>query len=128
MTVRSLLTGKLIRDPQAKTAASGKGYTSCTLKADQDGDTALFVRVLAFGDASDRLAGLRAGDAVSAAGTLKLGIYKPDGGDPRLDATLLADEVLSVRRKPREHRQQHDDRGHGDRDGPPAGDPRWLDA
>lgn len=124
MTIRSMVSGKLIRDPQAKTAASGKGYTSCTLKADQDGEHALFVRLLAFGDAAERLAGLRAGDAVSAAGALKLGIYRPENGDPRLDCTLLADEVLAVRRAPRDRRPA----ARGDDRGPAGGDPRWLDA
>lgn len=124
MTIRSMVSGKLIRDPQTKTAASGRGYTSSIIKADQDGDTALLVRILAFGDAAGRLAGLGSGDAVSAAGTLKLGIYSPEGGDPRLDCTLLADELLSVRRAPRDRARL----GPEGNIGPPSGDLRWLDA
>lgn len=127
--IRAILNGRLAADPQQKVSkASGKPFVSARIRVDQDGDRALYAAVLAFADAADRLAGLKVGDAIAASGVLKVEVWAPQQGEPRPNLTLLCDELLSVRRKPREHRQQHDDRGHGDRDGPPAGDPRWLDA
>ena len=106
--IRCIATGRLVSAPEQRTSkASGKPYTYARMAADQDGDQTLFARVYAFGDAGVRLAALHVGDAISVAGRLQLGIWTPDGGTPRVDATVLGDELLAVRRRPRE--QQHDD-------------------
>jgi hypothetical protein len=106
--IRAQLSGRLASDPASKTSAAGKPYVHCSVRADVDGESATWARLLAFGSAAERLVDLRRGDAFSAVGQLKVGLYTPkDGGEVRLDLTLLADELLSVRRKRRE--QQRDD-------------------
>lgn len=123
--IRAILNGRLAADPQQKVSkASGKPFVSARIRVDQDGDRALYAAVLAFADAADRLAGLKVGDAIAASGVLKIEVWAPQQGEPRPNLTLLCDELLSVRRAPRERRAREPDDGRG----PPAGDARWLDA
>ncbi len=106
--IRAQLGGRLASDPVSKTSAAGKPYAHANVRADTDGESATWARLLAFGDAADRLLSLRRGDAFSAVGQLKVGLYRPENGEVRLDLTLLADELLSVRRKRREQQQDDD--------------------
>lgn len=100
--IRAQVGGRLASDPVSRTSKStGKPFVLANILADHEGDRATWCRVFAFGEAADRLAGLRKGDSIAAVGTLRVGLYTPEGGEARLDLTLLADELLSVRRKPK---------------------------
>jgi hypothetical protein len=45
---------------------------------------------------------LREGDSLSVQGALKAELYKPEGGEPKLSLSMVADHVLAVRQPPRE--------------------------
>lgn len=68
--IDALITGKLLRDPNLKTGASGKPYCNILISVPVDGEYAL-VSGVAFGDVAERIAKLRKGDALSVAGSLK---------------------------------------------------------
>ena len=102
MSATVLISGKLFRDPEAKTSRANKPYAFATVKIGQ-GDDAQWWRVMAFGDADrEELLALRNGDAVSVSGTLKVELYTPNGGEPRVSLSVLADRLISARRAKRE--------------------------
>ncbi|CAG4889801.1 hypothetical protein [Paraburkholderia saeva] len=71
----ALMTGTLVGAPQEKTGASGRPFVQCRVRVPiSDGD-AVFALVTAF-DAEVRraLVALTAGDPVSLAGAIKIGI------------------------------------------------------
>lgn len=93
--IRATGGGRLANDQAREIDVAGKPYVVASMRADVDGDGATWARLVAFGDAAEQFAGLHKGDAVSAAGVLRVGLYTPkNGGDARLDMTLMANELL----------------------------------
>jgi single-stranded DNA-binding protein len=104
MTAHALVSGVLYRSPEQRTSKAGKPYTTATIKV-RDGDGFAFWRVTAFSQsAQDELARLSDGDALSAQGSMKAELYRPDGGEPRISLSVIADAVLALRSpaKPRQ--------------------------
>ena len=102
MSTTVLISGKLFRDPEAKTSRGGKPYTLATVKVGQ-GEDVQWWRVMAFGDADrDELISLRNGDAVAVSGPLKAEMYAPNGNEPRLSLSVMADRIISAKRAKRE--------------------------
>ena len=80
--IRALLTGTLYADPQARTAQSGKSFTTGKLRADASDGAQVWCSLIAFGDAGERLATLKAGAAVSVSGRAKLSAWTDKSGNP----------------------------------------------
>jgi hypothetical protein len=66
-----LISGKLLRDPQARTGQSGKPFTTALVRVPTEREESALANVIAFGETGERLARLRAGDSVSLAGSAK---------------------------------------------------------
>jgi single-stranded DNA-binding protein len=103
MSVQVLVTGSIFREPQERNSASGRSYTSTTVKAaGADNEGSDFWSVLAFGDtAKSELLRLHVGDKVSLQGKPKFEIFEKDG-KARISRTVFADQVLALRAAPRE--------------------------
>lgn len=96
--INSLVTGKLATAPQQRTAKNGKPFATARLRVPTaDPAVTLFASVVAFdSEAVDALLALGAGDAVSVAGSLKVGTWTDKEGNARPSLDLVADRLLSV--------------------------------
>jgi single-stranded DNA-binding protein len=97
MTALALITGTLYRAPERRVSKAGKSFVTATVKT-RDGDAAAFWRLTAFSEScQEELMQLREGDAVSAQGAMRAELYTPEGGEPRVSLSMVADQVLPAR-------------------------------
>ena len=90
-----LLSGRLVRDPVTRTGKSGKDFTTALLRCDVGEEDPVIVSVIAFGGVVEKLGRLKAGDAVSIAGSAKLSSWEKDG-ETRHGLSVTASAVLSA--------------------------------
>lgn len=95
MSITALVTGRLLADPEQRTGASGKAFTTARLAADGEGDSFL-VSVIAFGTAAEALAALTKGDTASIAGRSKPKAWTSKEGELRAGLDVVAEQVMSV--------------------------------
>ena len=93
--IRALVTGRLLADPQPRTASSGQPFVLARLSVKQD-DGWVSCSIIAFDPAAARLLELKAGAAVSVAGSLAAKVWIADDGTARPTLDLVADEVASA--------------------------------
>lgn len=96
--IDALVTGKLLKAPEARQTKTGKPMASARLKVPtSDPAASVLCGVVAFeAEAVAALLALSAGDAVSVAGPLKVGTWQDREGNTRPSLDLVADRVLSV--------------------------------
>ena len=100
----ALITGTLFRQPEEKTAKSGKRYAVATIKSGF-GENVEFWRVTAFSDAAvSALLDLAEGDALSAAGVLQVSVYGTRGQRAASNLALVADQIISRPRREEQRR------------------------
>jgi Single-strand binding protein family len=100
--IAALVTGSLFRAPEQRTSKAGRPFVTATIKA-KDGDGFLFVRLVVFSEsASAELMRLSDGESLSAQGSFKAEIYRPEGGEPKLSLSIVADKILALRQPPKE--------------------------
>lgn len=95
--------GNLGRDPRTGTTKSDKEYTSFSVAVDPAfGDGPLWVNVMAYNGLAQVCAQyLHKGSKVHVSGALLLPkVYQPEGGEPRVDLTLVAREVTFLSARP----------------------------
>jgi single-stranded DNA-binding protein len=106
MSAHVLISGVLYRQPEQRTSKAGKPFVTATIRA-KDGDGAQFWRVTAFLETvCGELLHLSDGDSLSVQGTMKAELYQPDGGEPRISLSVIADAVLALRQPPRERKAE----------------------
>lgn len=103
--IRALVAGRLLADPQPRTASGGQQFAIARLSVKQD-DCWVSCSIIAFDAAAARLLELKAGAAVSVAGSLAAKVWIADDGTARPTLDLVADEVASV--VPRSRRGRRD--------------------
>lgn len=135
--IRALISGELVAEPQRRTAKTGNAYALARVSVPQGDEGRIFCSVIAFEpDAVARLLQLRAGAAVSLAGTLKVGTYQAKDGTVRPSLDMQADEVASTTPRPRKAKDRQQAGEHSTAnaaadpfgDLPGAGDVDWLGA
>ena len=99
--IRCLVTGKLHDAPQARTSATGNTFAVCKVKADDKNGAWTWVSVIAFGQEAERLLTLKAGDTVAIGGRAEIGAWSDKDGNPHGSLSLVADEIATLRGKPR---------------------------
>ena len=57
--IRTLFTGVLYADPQARTSAAGKFFTTAKVRADGKDGESIWISLVAFGELGDKLATLK---------------------------------------------------------------------
>lgn len=126
--IRVLIAGELVATPQERTDRNGKPFALARVSVPQGDDGRVFCSVIAFHDeAVSRLLHLKAGAAVSMAGTLKVSTWEGKDGTTRPQLDLVADEVASTTPRPRK-RKEGPAGGHAFDDLPGAGDLDWTGA
>ncbi len=129
--IRALISGELVATPQQRTGKTGRPFALARVSVPQGEDGRVFCSVIAFEEATvARLLQLKAGAAVSMAGTLKVGIWTAKDGTARPSLDLAADEVASTTPRPRKPKAQAGGASAGDPFGdlPGAGDVDWMGA
>ena len=130
MSIDALLTGKLVNQPTQRTSKNGNPFTVCRIRVAGAGageSDSLLVNVIAFAEpAQAALLALDVGEAVSLAGTLKVGIWQANDGThkPSLDMTVGA--VLSAYSIAKRRRAMQPDQGDRQQDRP--SDAAWRAA
>jgi single-stranded DNA-binding protein len=100
--ITALVTGALFKAPESRTSKSGKPFVTATIRA-KDGDAMTFIRIVAFYETVQaELLRLREGDSLSVQGAFKAELYKPEGGEPKLSLSMVADHVLALRQPPKD--------------------------
>lgn len=113
MTAHALISGTLFRAPERKVSRAGKPYVSATIKC-RDGDGSQFWRVTVFSEsAGAELMLLADGDGVSAQGAMKVELYRPENGEPRISLAIVADQVLALRQPARKREERPADASSG---------------
>jgi single-stranded DNA-binding protein len=104
----ALITGVLFRAPEQRTSKAGKPFVTATIRA-KDGKASQWWRVSAFSEtAQAEIMRLDEGDACSVQGAFKAELYCPDGGEPKVSLSMVADRVLALRQPPKERKPQRD--------------------
>jgi single-stranded DNA-binding protein len=94
--IESLISGKLQGQPEERTAKTGRKFVTARMRV-AAGEESHFARLTAFSEtACAALLALGDGDAVAVAGTLKVGVWTPEGGEPRPNLDMVAAQVLTV--------------------------------
>lgn len=93
--IDALASGKLVKDPVTRESKSGSTFVTCLLRCDTGEEAPVLVSVIAFREAAEKLARLRAGDGVSIAGSAKLSAWTKDG-ETRHGLSVTASCVLSA--------------------------------
>jgi len=103
--IRILTVGTLVRDPEVKSAVTGKSYTKATVRTEakqfKEGDPdSLMVFITAFGESANELARLTKGDSVAFAGRadIRAGEYQ---GRPQATINVTVDKLIDDKRPPR---------------------------
>lgn len=103
MSLRILATGTLYRDPERRTAKTGRPFWTATVKT-KDGDATQWVKVCVFSEtASAELMRLKDGDACSVQGRFEVATYERDG-KTEIRLTCIADAVLALRAPPKQRK------------------------
>lgn len=103
MSAVALVTGNMFKAAERKTSKNGNQFVTATIKA-KDGEGAQFWRLTAFStDAANELMRLSPGDAVAVQGRFSAELYQPEGGAPRVSLSMVVDQAMAARPKPRQH-------------------------
>ena len=99
--IRALVTGSLYGDPQTRTSQAGKPYVTAKVRADSKNGESVWCSIIAFGEIADRLMTLGNGAALSVSGKAEVNGWLDKQGEARAGLSLVADEVATLKGKPR---------------------------
>ena len=99
--IRALITGTLYGAPQARTAASGNQYATAKVRGDGKNGESVWCSVIAFGEQADRLMTLGDGAALSVSGRAEINAWLDKTGEPKAGLSLVADELATLKGRPR---------------------------
>jgi single-stranded DNA-binding protein len=109
MTAFAIVTGSLFRAPEQRTSKAGKPFVTATIRA-KEGEASQWWKVVTFSETSQaELMRLGDGDAVCVQGAFKAELYQPEGGEPRISLSIVADRVLALRQPPKERKSASQD-------------------
>jgi len=95
MSITTLITGRLIADPERRTSASGKSFTTARLSAGTD-DESVLCSVIAFGTTAEQLAVLGRGDTLAITGRAKPKAWTDREGALKAGLDVVVDQVLTA--------------------------------
>jgi len=125
VSIVALIVGRLVADPERRTAGSGREYTRARLLIAGPDAGASHVLVSAFGATTQAVwMGLRAGACVAISGSLKVSVWvPPDGGEPRVNLMLSCDSITTLHEHQRAGRAVRAARAERDAAAPPPAPP-----
>lgn len=95
MSITALITGRLMKDPEQRTAGNGQPFTRAMIAAATDDGSAL-VSVIAFGSIAEQLAALRKGDTAALTGRAKVNTWTGNDGAARAGLSVTVDGLLTA--------------------------------
>jgi len=99
--IRALITGTLFGEPQARTSQAGKPFTTAKVKADAKDGTVTWCSLVAFGELAERLATMKANNAVAVSGKLEVSAYANKAGEPAAGLSIVVDELAALKPRPK---------------------------
>lgn len=97
MALDVLITGRMVKPAQQRTASNGNAYALAQVSVPTEGDESLLASCIAFSrGAVDSLLALDKGDAVSLAGKAKLSSWTGSDGATKVGLNVTVDAVLTV--------------------------------
>lgn len=94
--LNTLIGGKLLKDPVAKTATNGNEYGTALIAVSNENET-LVANVIAFDQTTvSKLLALRKGDPVAVVGAATVRLYTGKDGIQKPSLSVKADAILSV--------------------------------
>jgi single-stranded DNA-binding protein len=97
MTIEALVTGKLHKAAEQRTARTGKPFVTASIRASAGDGESLFVNVCAFSEpVCDALLALGAGDSVALAGSVTPKAWVDREGNARPSLDMVATEALTL--------------------------------
>jgi single-stranded DNA-binding protein len=106
MIAFALVTGSLWKPPEQKTSKAGKPFVTATIRA-KDGEALQWWRVTVFSESAQaEIMRLAEGDSLAVQGSFRAELYTPDGGEPKVSLSIIADRVLALRQPPKERKAQ----------------------
>ena len=105
-----LVSGTLAADPQARIGSNGKPFATGSIRAG-DGDDAVFVSFIAFGEHVKRLVDFGKGDALALGGKAKLTQWVGKDGVERHGVSITVETIAAAKpesraRKPASNRKR----------------------
>jgi single-stranded DNA-binding protein len=100
MSFFALVSGTLAADPQARISSNGKPFATGSIRAG-DGDDAVFISWIAFGEHVKRLVDFGKGDALALGGKAKLTQWVGKDGVERHGVSLVVETVAAAKPEPR---------------------------
>ena len=119
--IRALVTGSLYGPPQTRTSQAGKQFVTAKVKADGKDGAVVWCSIIAFGEIADRLLTLGDGAALSISGRAEVNAWLDKQGEPRAGLSLVADEMVTLKGKPRPVEAEGQERATGQSTGQHAG-------
>jgi single-stranded DNA-binding protein len=111
MTAFALISGALFKAPERKVSKNGNAFATATVKMRADDNRSEFWRLVTFSEtAVEELMRLGEGDNLSAQGPMKAELYQPEGKEPRISMSLIADSIQPLRAQRKRQPQDGDDR------------------
>ena len=99
--IRALISGTLYGRPQARTSQAGKPFATAKVRGDGKNGENVWCSIIAFGEQADRLMTLGDGAALSVSGRAEINAWLDKQGEPRAGLSLVADEIATLKGKPR---------------------------
>ena len=99
--IRCLITGTLYGDPVARTSQAGKAFCTAKLRADGKDGASVWCSLIAFGDQAERLAALKADNALSVSGRCEVQAWTGKNGEPAAGLSVVVDELAALKARPR---------------------------
>lgn len=94
--IHALILGTLYGDPQQRTGKSGKLFTTARLKTVGKDGQPIWINLIAFNDAGDRLAAMSANAPLSVTGQADISAWIGKDGTPAAGLSLTIEEMIGV--------------------------------
>lgn len=96
--MRLMISGALYTDPQQKISKNDNPFVTAMVR-DSSTNPATMASLIAFGDIADSLLKCVKGDSVAVSGNTTLGLYSPDGREPRIQINVTVEQIVTLAKK-----------------------------
>ena len=119
--IRAMVSGVLYGAPQARTSQAGKPFATAKVRGDGKNGESVWCSIIAFGDIADRLLTLADGAALPVSGRAEINAWLDKAGEPKAGLSLLVDDLVTLKGKPRPVEAQGEGHAAGQSTGQHAG-------
>jgi len=110
MSIAIMAQGTLINDPIQRTGGSGKPFALCSLRCATEGEDAVIVSAICFGDSVDVVMGAKKGDELCLSGFGSLRTWTTKDGGERTGLSITVNKAMSLYEVRKRRKAADDDR------------------